>query len=86
MAPRVIPKLRPMPAIIGIKRDMTRKLFLLSLVIISFIIAVPEKPEKTIPIPPITMNMIGTILLRRNVPAFFPDKRFPFIILPPTFL
>ena len=58
---------------------MTKKLFLLSLVIISLAMAVPEKPENTIPIMPMTMNMIGTMLFRRKLPAFFPVKSFPSI-------
>ena len=67
MAPRVIPKLRPIPAIIGMSRDRIRNAFLPIRVTISLRRYAGDSPEIGIQNAHIIMNMIGTELERSKL-------------------
>ena len=87
IAPRVIPKLSPMPAIMGISRLRIRKAFLPNLVTISLSRYPGEKPDIGMQTAQIMINISGTELFRTSsrmllLPLFF---CFLLILIPPSF-
>ena len=85
MAPSVMPKFRPIPAMIGINRLRIRKAFLPRRVMISFSRYAGEKPEIGMQIAQMMMNMIGTVLLRSTFRMPFPVLFVVLFILSPPF-
>ena len=87
IAPRVIPKFRPRPAMIGISRLRIKNVFLPILVRISLIRYPGEKPDTGMQTAQIRINMIGTELLRSNSRGLFAPVFFCFvlILIPPSF-
>ena len=86
MAPSVIPKFSPIPAIIGINRLRIRKAFLPNLVTISLSRYPGEKPDIGMQTTQIMINISGTVLFRTNsrmllLPLFF---CFLLILIPPS--
>ena len=76
MAPSVMPKFRPMPAMMGIRRLRIRKAFLPSLVMISLSRYPGEKPDTGMQTAQIRINISGTELFLasstiRLLPFFF---------------
>ena len=79
MAPSVIPKLSPIPAMIGMRRLSIRKELRPILVTISFISIFGDKPESGIHIAQMIMNMTGTEACLKSIFFLF------FIVLRPPF-
>ena len=86
MAPRVMPKFRPMPAMIGISRLRIRKALRPRRVMISLSRYAGLKPEIGMQTAQMRMNISGTVLLRRKARGFFPAFGVGLLILsPPIF-
>ena len=84
MAPSVMPKFRPMPAMIGISSERIRKALRLSRFMISLSRNVEEKPDMGRQISMMMMNMMGTALFPIRFKIFLPVEVFvPFIVSPP---
>ena len=77
MAPSVIPKFSPIPAMIGMSRLRIRNAFLPMRVTISLISILADRPESGMQTAQIMMNMIGTDNLCAR------ERKFVFFIWPP---